>query len=90
MAVQLFENKGWVRWIHEGTMPATTNAGKIFNIALSVLSLGKHCSICLNLNGCCFPKTNMPQYPLHPGCHCVTEAVNGIIPQAEMRIKQIY
>lgn len=74
-ALELFESSEWVKWVHEGTQPAYSHAEKTTNIAFSMLSLGKHCSICLNLNGCCFPKNNMPTYPLHPNCHCRVERI---------------
>lgn len=84
-ALAMFENDSWVKWVHEGK-PAYTNAEKIGNIALSTLTLGKHCSVCLNLNGCCFPKSNMPEHPLHPGCHCKMEPIYGIVPKAECKL----
>lgn len=77
-SLRLFSNSGWVRWIHEGSSPAYTPATKEVNIVLSALSLGMHCPTCLNLNGCCFPKNNMPEYPLHPNCHCSVEPVYNI------------
>lgn len=77
-ALRLFSNADWVRWVHEGSSPAYTSETKTINIVLSALSLGMHCPTCLNLNGCCFPKNNMPEYPLHPNCHCTVEPVNNI------------
>ncbi|MBR4800742.1 MAG: hypothetical protein IK048_03650 [Clostridia bacterium] len=76
--LRLFSNANWVRWIHEGSSPAYTPETKTVNIVLSALSLGMHCPTCLNLNGCCFPRNNMPEYPLHPNCHCTVEPVNNI------------
>ncbi len=76
--LEMFKNPTWVKWVHEGTTPAYTHAEKQANIAFSESILGKHCSICLNLNGCCFPANNMPEYPLHPNCHCKAEAIRGI------------
>ncbi|MEG1882082.1 MAG: hypothetical protein RR207_06515 [Clostridia bacterium] len=32
----------------------------------------------LNLNSCCFPKNNMPTYPLHPNCHCKVEPIGKV------------
>lgn len=77
-SLHLFSNSGWVRWIHEGSSPAYNLATKEVNIILSALSLGMHCAKCLNLNGCCFPRNNMPEYPLHPNCHCKVEPANNI------------
>lgn len=77
-ALGFFDSHEWVKWVHEGTKPAYTNAEKIANIALSALNAGKHCSMCLNLNGCCFPKNNMPTYPLHPNCHCKVERIGRV------------
>ena len=34
--------------------------------------------MCLNINGCCFPITNMPRYPLHDNCHCYFVEINEI------------
>ena len=66
-AAKIMQNREWVKWVHEGTNPATTNFRKTLN---TVINRGKHCAMCLNINGCCFPKNSMPQYPLHPHCHC--------------------
>ena len=77
-ASAIMQSNKWVQWVHEGTNPAMTNAEKTMNIALSVLSLGKHCAKCMNINGCCFPRNNMPEYPLHPNCHCKIEHIDRI------------
>ena len=66
--LQLFGNYEWVKWVHEGLLPAYTNDEKKRNIALAKLS--NHCAICRNVNGCCFPKNKNIKYPLHPNCHC--------------------
>jgi len=81
---QFFESEDWVKWIHEGSKPAYNNDEKNINIAL----VGKHCSICLNLNGCCFPRSKMPKQPLHPKCHCLTEQIPKPIPHAECRLSK--
>ena len=85
-ALKLFESDDWVKWVHEGTNPAYGNAEKIANIAYA--ALGKHCSVCLNLNGCCFPKNNRPEYPLHPKCHCKIETIFGITARAECELSK--
>ena len=66
--VGLFDSESWIKFVHEGLLPAYTSDQKANNIFLSKIS--NHCSICRNINGCCFPKNNMPEYPLHPNCHC--------------------
>ena len=66
--LQIFDKDSWIQFIHEGLLPAYTNEEKGKNVDLAKLS--KHCAICRNINGCCFPKNNMPNYPLHPNCHC--------------------
>lgn len=71
-------NNTWVKWTHNWYSPAYNNAQKMLNIASSILSFGKHCSICLNINGCCFPINNMPEYPLHENCHCRLIEVHNI------------
>ena len=58
----------WIRWIHEGSLPARTYNEKIKNVLIGEFS--NHCAKCLNLNGCHFPINNMPDQPLHPNCHC--------------------
>ncbi len=85
-AVNVMQNSGWVQWIHEGTNPAMTSTEKTFNIALSILSLGKHCAMCMNINGCCFPRNNMPEYPLHPNCHCKLMPIDRVWATAECPI----
>ncbi|MEG1536288.1 MAG: hypothetical protein RR416_04890 [Clostridia bacterium] len=85
-ALEMFENDDWIRWIHEGTVPAHSNVEKLANIALSISALGKHCSRCLNINGCCFPRNNMPQFPLHLHCHCRIESIYKITAKAECEL----
>ncbi len=74
--LSLFDGGGWIKWIHEGTPRAYDNDGKKANIRLSLST--NHCAKCLNMNGCCFPKNNMPVYPLHFNCHCWLMPVNDI------------
>lgn len=74
---RMFNGMGWIRWIHSGTTPAETNAGKVANAAIGAIS--SHCARCLNLNGCCFPENNMPPQPLHPNCHCKKELVASVV-----------
>lgn len=70
----MFENnRSWVEWIHEGTLPARTQTAKTLNALVGIMS--KHCPNCLNLNGCWFLKSNMPESPLHPNCHCTAESI---------------
>lgn len=85
-ASNIMQNVDWVQWLHEGTNPAITNTEKTMNIALSILSLGKHCAKCMNINGCCFPRNNMPEYPLHPNCHCKIEPIDKVWAIAECPI----
>ena len=66
--LQIFNKDSWIQFIHEGLLPAYTDKEKEFNVELAKLS--RHCAICRNINGCCFPKNNKPKYPLHPNCHC--------------------
>ncbi|MCM1194775.1 MAG: hypothetical protein NC332_02455 [Firmicutes bacterium] len=75
-ALSLFNNSGWVKWIHEGTSPAYTQQQKEYNVEYA--SKSNHCAKCLNINGCCFPKNNMPGYPLHPNCHCKIVPISNI------------
>lgn len=49
-------------------------------------NLSGHCAACVNLNGCCFPKNNMPIYPHHQNCHCLLEPVTNINFKAECRL----
>lgn len=79
--LSLFDNSGWIKWIHEGSMPAYTSEMKQQNVEYSKES--NHCATCLNLNGCCFPRNNMPVYPHHYGCHCRLEGATNINFQAE-------
>ena len=69
-------NKSWVRWVHEGSIVAGNNLIKIVNVYLGAIT--KHCSRCLNLNGCCFVSDNMPPIPLHINCHCKIEQIDYI------------
>ncbi|MDE5991368.1 MAG: hypothetical protein K2O95_00650 [Clostridia bacterium] len=64
----IFDGDSWIKFVHEGLLPAYTSGEKAKNVVLAAIS--NHCSICRNINGCCFPKNNMPEYPLHPNCHC--------------------
>ncbi|MDE6870392.1 MAG: hypothetical protein K2J75_06655 [Clostridia bacterium] len=66
--LQIFDSDSWIQFVHEGLLPAYTSQEKQINFQESALS--RHCAICRNINGCCFPKNNMPSYPLHPNCHC--------------------
>ncbi len=74
--INIFEDSGWVKWIHEGTTPAYTQTDRDMNLVYG--SISRHCAKCLNINGCCFPKNNMPEYPLHPNCHCRLMPVSNI------------
>ena len=74
--LSLFDNNSWIKWIHEGTARAYDNNDKLANIEYSVKT--NHCAKCLNMNGCCFPKNNMPDYPLHYNCHCWLMPVGNI------------
>lgn len=84
--LSLFENDTWVRWIHDGTKFAYTQKDKEDNIVYA--SKSNHCAICLNINGCCFPKNNMPRYPQHFNCHCRIEPKNNIIFETECPIEK--
>ena len=84
--LSLFDNSGWAKWIHEGTMPSYTQEDRKTNIEYSRKT--NHCAKCLNINGCCFPKNKMPDYPLHYGCHCKIESVTGINFKAECQIEK--
>lgn len=63
-----------------------TSIDRTMNIVLSLLSSGKHCAKCMNINGCCFPRNNMPDYPLHPNCHCKIEPIDRVWVTAECPI----
>lgn len=63
----------WVKWIHGGSKPAYTHEEKAANAVAG--SIGKHCAICLNLNGCCFIMDKKPIQPAHPNCHCYYENI---------------
>lgn len=82
--LNLFNDNGWIKWIHPRTMPAYTSEMKQQNIEYSKES--NHCATCLNLNGCCFPRNNMPVYPHHYGCHCRLETATNINFKAECPI----
>ncbi len=84
--LSLFENDIWVKWIHDGTKFAYTQKDKEDNIVYA--SKSRHCAICLNINGCCFPKNNMPRYPLHFNCHCRIEPKKNIIFETECPIEK--
>ncbi|MGN1040959.1 MAG: DUF6883 domain-containing protein [Candidatus Fimimonas sp.] len=84
--LSLFDNSGWIKWIHPKTMPAHTSEMKQQNIEYSKES--NHCATCLNLNGCCFPKNNLPVYPHHYGCHCRLETATNINFKAECPIEK--
>lgn len=84
-AEKLFSTK-WVKWVHEGTKPADSNAEKSANVLRG--SLSKHCAICLNLNGCCFAAEKRPSKPLYPNCRCFTVDVQSITVRAECPIEK--
>lgn len=84
--LSLFDNSEWIKWIHEGTMPAYISELKRQNVEYSKRS--NHCAACLNLNGCCFPKSNMPVYPHHYGCHCRLESAANINFKADCAIEK--
>lgn len=74
--LRLFNNSGWVKWIHEGDKkPAYTTEEKKLNVKTASVD---HCAKCINLNGCCFPNDNVPKYPLHPNCHCKVEPTSDL------------
>lgn len=74
--ISFFDNNDWVKWIHEGTNPARTQMEKELNLVYGAIS--NHCAKCLNLNGCCFPRSKAPQHPLHPKCHCWLMPISNI------------
>ena len=76
----------WVKWVHEGTKPAESNAEKSANVLIGTIS--KHCAMCLNLNGCCFVISKCPPKPLHPNCHCYTIDIPSITAKAECPIEK--
>ena len=82
---KLFSNN-WVKWVHEGTKPAESNAEKSVNVLVGAIS--KHCAMCLNLNGCCFVEEKCPQKPLHPSCHCFCVDIASITAKAECPIEK--
>ena len=83
--IKLF-NTNWVKWVHEGTKPAESNAEKSANVIKGALS--KHCAMCLNLNGCCFVIDKCPTKPLHPNCHCYTIDIPSISAKADCPIEK--
>ena len=82
-AADILQNNEWVKWVHEGTEPATTQAEKDLRIVWEALSRKKHCAMCMNINGCCFPRNNMPQNPLHNNCHYKLKPISEITVTAE-------
>ena len=82
---KLFDTS-WVKWVHEGTKPAESNAEKSANVLIGAIS--KHCAMCLNLNGCCFVISKCPPKPLHPNCHCYTIDIPSITAKAECPIEK--
>ena len=76
----------WVKWVHEGTKPAESNAEKSANVLIGAIS--KHCAMCLNLNGCCFVEEKCPPKPLHPNCHCFCVDITSITAKAECPIEK--
>ncbi|MGN0781787.1 MAG: DUF6883 domain-containing protein [Christensenellales bacterium] len=84
--LSLFNPNSWVKWIHDGIMPAYTHEDRGANIDYA--SKSNHCAKCLNMNDCFFPKNNMPDYPLHYGCHCRIEPVTNITFNAECSIEK--
>ena len=79
-ARNLFVNGGWVEWMHEGSTPAFNQSLRVTNAILGVMT--KHCAKCLNLNGCWFCKSKMPEQSLHPNCHCETRDIASPAPYA--------
>lgn len=82
--ISILDDSGWVKWMHNWTKPAYTSEDRKKNIAYAVYS--RHCAKCLNINGCCFPKNNMPEYPLHPNCHCRLLPIDNINFTAECEL----
>ena len=76
----------WVKWVHEGSTPADSNAEKSANVLVG--SISKHCAMCLNLNGCCFVVDKCPSPPLHPNCHCYIVDIPSIKTKAECAIEK--
>lgn len=79
-------NTNWVKWVHERTKPAESNAEKSVNVLVGAIS--KHCAMCLNLNGCCFVEEKCPPKPLHPKCHCFCVDIPSITAKAECPIEK--
>lgn len=77
---------GWIQFVHNGYTPAYTNDEKKANTSFAKENSNKHCAVCLNVNGCCFLKDNMPVYPHHPNCHCKIVPVKNLITVAECKI----
>ncbi len=70
---KILNGEGWKRIVHFGLKPAYTIEEKKNNVENENNRL--HCAICRNLNGCCFPKDNLPKYHKHPNCHCIFEDI---------------
>lgn len=85
-AADIIQGNNWVQWIHEGTQPAMTFIEKKQNADFPLQFLKMHCAKCINMNLCCFPRNNMPEYPLHPNCHCKLKPTNSVVATAECRI----
>ena len=79
-------NTKWVKWIHEGSVPAKSNKLKALNDLLGTIS--KHCPKCLNLNGCCFVREKCPTIPIHPNYHCEIIDIEGIDPTANCAVEK--
>ena len=88
-AANAIQNSDWVQWIHEGTRFATTQAEKDLRLVWEALTKKKHCAVCMNISGCCFPRNNKPEYPLHPDCHCKIKPIGNIVATAECRKSKI-
>ena len=79
-------SQSWVRWIHDGTLPAKTSEQKERNLFIGMAT--NHCAVCLNLNGCCFVKKIAPNAPLHSNCHCRVVEIPIVEPAAECSVKK--
>lgn len=87
-ALEMSAKDGWIRFVHDGYVPAYTSEEKNANINYAKENSNKHCAVCLNVNGCCFAKDKMPVYPHHPNCHCKIEPVKNLITVAECDIRK--
>lgn len=65
----------WVKIIHPNTAPAINAEMKRIYAEENNTS---HCSVCLNLNGCCFVIDKCPAIPHHPNCHCHLDIIQNI------------